>query len=79
DWHINADEPISLDYNVEFKSEGQQSSLYSESAYRASDHDPVIIDIKSEITLTPEEQTPVIKADQVFAVDENSAIGTIIG
>ncbi|GAA61001.1 hypothetical protein P20652_2875 [Pseudoalteromonas sp. BSi20652] len=79
DWHINADEPISLDYNVEFKSEGQQSSLYSESAYRASDHDPVIIDIKSEITLTPEEQTPVIAADQVFAIDENSAIGTIIG
>jgi len=79
DWHINADEPIYLDYNVEFKTEGQQSSLYSESAYRASDHDPVIIDIKSEITLTPEEQTPVIAADQVFAVDENSPIGTIIG
>ncbi|CAM3063651.1 ExeM/NucH family extracellular endonuclease [Pseudoalteromonas distincta] len=79
DWHINADEPISLDYNVEFKSEGQQSSLYSESAYRASDHDPVIIDIKSEVILTPEEQTPIIAADQVFAIDENSAIDTIIG
>ena len=34
DWHINADEPISLDYNVEFKSEGQQSSLYSLSEYK---------------------------------------------
>jgi len=79
DWHINADEPISLDYNVEFKSEGQQSSLYSESAYRASDHDPVIIDIKSEVILTPEEQTPRIAADQVFSIDENSAIDTIIG
>ncbi|WMS90932.1 ExeM/NucH family extracellular endonuclease [Pseudoalteromonas sp. HL-AS1] len=79
DWHINADEPISLDYNVEFKSEGQQSSLYSESAYRASDHDPVIIDIKSEVILTPEEQTPIIAADQVFSIDENSAIDTIIG
>ena len=79
DWHINADEPILLDYNVEFKSDAQQSSLYSESAYRASDHDPVIIDIKSEVILTPEEQTPIIAADQVFAIDENSAIDTIIG
>jgi predicted extracellular nuclease len=79
DWHINADEPIVLDYNVEFKSEGHQSSLYSESAYRASDHDPVIVDIKSEVVLTPEEQTPVVAPDQVFSIDENSAVGTVIG
>ncbi|MBZ2194278.1 ExeM/NucH family extracellular endonuclease [Pseudoalteromonas arctica] len=79
DWHINADEPISLDYNVEFKSEGQQSSLYSESAYRASDHDPVIIDIKSEVILTPQEQTPVITAAQAFSIDESSSVGTVIG
>jgi hypothetical protein len=79
DWHINADEPIVLDYNVEFKSEGHQSTLYSESAYRASDHDPVIVDIKSEIVLSPEEQTPVVAPDQVFSIDENSAVGTVIG
>ena len=79
DWHINADEPIVLDYNVEFKSEGHQSTLYSESAYRASDHDPVIVDIKSEVVLTPEEQTPVVAPDQVFSIDENSAVGTVIG
>ena len=79
DWHINADEPTVLDYNVEYKNDAQQSSLYSQSPYRASDHDPVIIDIKSEIVLTPEEQTPVIEPDQVFAVDENSPIGKVIG
>jgi len=79
DWHINADEPIVLDYNVEFKSEGHQSTLYSESAYRASDHDPVIVDIKSEVVLTPEEQTPVVAPNQVFSIDENSAVGTVIG
>lgn len=79
DWHINADEPIVLDYNLEYKSEGHQSTLYSESAYRASDHDPVIVDIKSEVVLSPEEQTPVIAPDQIFTVDENSAIGTVIG
>ena len=43
EWHINADEPIALDYNVEFKSAGQVNTFYSPDAYRSSDHDPVII------------------------------------
>lgn len=37
-WHINADEPSALDYN-----DYNQESLYQPDAYRASDHDPVII------------------------------------
>ncbi|BDX08652.1 ExeM/NucH family extracellular endonuclease [Planctobacterium marinum] len=45
DWHINADEPIALDYNVEYKSDYQQANLYAPNAYRASDHDPVIIEL----------------------------------
>ena len=44
DWHINADEPVALDYNVEYKSEKHVASLYSADAYRASDHDPIVID-----------------------------------
>ncbi len=47
EWHINADEPRSLDYNVEFKSAGQVISLYAPDAYRSSDHDPVVVGIKS--------------------------------
>ena len=43
EWHINTDEPIALDYNVEFKSPGQIDSLYDDGPYRASDHDPVVI------------------------------------
>ncbi len=39
----------------------------------------MIVDIKSEVVLTPEEQTPVIAPDQIFTVDENSAVGTVIG
>jgi predicted extracellular nuclease len=42
-WHSNADEPRALDYNEEYKTTGQITSLYSADAYRASDHDPVII------------------------------------
>ncbi|WP_392344432.1 ExeM/NucH family extracellular endonuclease [Pseudoalteromonas prydzensis] len=81
DWHINADEPISLDYNVEFKSDAQQVSLYASDAYRASDHDPVIVDIKSAVAEQPipEPQAPVLTPEQSFNVLENSAIGTVIG
>ena len=43
EWHINADEPTVLDYNVEFKTAGQVTSFYSTEPYRSSDHDPVVI------------------------------------
>ena len=41
-WHINADEPTILDYNLEFKSAAQQA-INVGTPYRASDHDPVIV------------------------------------
>ncbi len=41
DWHINADEPAVLDYNLEF---GRDPSIFDGATpYRASDHDPVVI------------------------------------
>ncbi|GIV65492.1 MAG: ExeM/NucH family extracellular endonuclease [Chloroflexota bacterium] len=43
EWHINADEPSVLDYNLEYKSTGQQSSLYAPDPFRSTDHDPLII------------------------------------
>jgi uncharacterized protein len=51
DWHINADEPISLDYNTEFKSASQISTFYADNAYRSSDHDPLVVSIKLVIDL----------------------------
>ncbi len=45
EWHNNADEPTVLDYNVEFKSVGQVSGFYAADVYRASDHDPVYVDL----------------------------------
>ncbi len=41
-WHINADEPDILDYDTSFK-QPAQDALYEPNAYRASDHDPVIV------------------------------------
>ena len=43
EWHINSDEPGVLDYNTNFKTVGQISSLYAADAFRTSDHDPVIV------------------------------------
>lgn len=43
EWHINADEPIALDYNVEFKSANHINTLYSSEPFRSSDHDPLIV------------------------------------
>ena len=41
-FHINADEPDVLDYDMSFKPPAQEA-LYEANAYRSSDHDPVII------------------------------------
>ncbi|WDE12555.1 ExeM/NucH family extracellular endonuclease [Thalassomonas haliotis] len=48
DWHINADEPLVLDYNTENKSEQQLADFYAEDAYRVADHDPVVISFQLE-------------------------------
>ncbi len=42
-WRINAEEPVLLDYNLEFKSATQQASYYAADLYRSSDHNPVVI------------------------------------
>lgn len=44
-WHINADEPPVLDYNLEFHPPGRADRLYGTGPWRSSDHDPVYLDI----------------------------------
>ncbi|WP_051350376.1 ExeM/NucH family extracellular endonuclease [Dyadobacter alkalitolerans] len=50
-WHINADEPNVLDYNTEFKSAAQVSSLYGADQFRSADHDPVLIGLSLDKAL----------------------------
>jgi uncharacterized protein len=52
-WHINADEPSLIDYDMDFK-QAAQDALYAPDAYRSSDHDPVVIglDVRDEIAPT---------------------------
>ncbi|HEY6880515.1 MAG TPA: ExeM/NucH family extracellular endonuclease [Polyangiales bacterium] len=45
-FHINSDEPSVLDYNTDFKSAGQLTSLYAPDMYRTSDHDPLLIGVQ---------------------------------
>ncbi len=45
-WRINADEPSIIDYNLEFKQPACGTcgpDYYSNTVYRSSDHDPVVI------------------------------------
>ncbi len=51
EWHINADEPDALDYNLDF---GRDGALFDgQEPYRTSDHDPIILglDLQSELEL----------------------------
>lgn len=46
EWHINADEPSVIDYNVEFKQPVCATcgpDYYTATPYRSSDHDPVVL------------------------------------
>ena len=45
EWHINADEPVGLDYNIEFKTPNQVNTFYAADPFRSSDHDPVVVGI----------------------------------
>jgi hypothetical protein len=54
-WHINADEPDLIDYDMSFKQDAQDA-IYAPDEYRSSDHDPVIsgLDVCDEIAPTLE-------------------------
>ena len=41
-WHINADEPDLLDYDMTYKA-AAQDALYEPNAYRSSDHDAIVV------------------------------------
>jgi NAD pyrophosphatase/5'-nucleotidase NadN len=62
-WHINADEPICLDYNMEYKNDAQIAYYYEDHPFRSSDHDPVIIGLD----LTQKSMWPMIKMLQLLS------------
>ncbi|HEX5312904.1 ExeM/NucH family extracellular endonuclease [Aquabacterium sp.] len=53
-WHVNADEPSIIDYNLEFKQPACATcgpDYYSATPYRSSDHDPIVIGLSLLKTL----------------------------
>jgi hypothetical protein len=46
EWHINADEPVVLDYNDDFKSPNHVNTLYAPTQFRSSDHDPLLVGLE---------------------------------
>lgn len=69
-WHVNADEPSIIDYNVEFKFPDTQCTascppdLYTATAFRSSDHDPVIVGLNLQPPLTPQTITFFAPSDR---------------
>lgn len=61
-WHINADEQIAMDYNLNFST----ADFFAPGPYRASDHDPVIIGLAlnseagSPVTPEPDTTAPTL-------------------
>lgn len=49
EWHINADEPDILDYNLDF---GRPDTFFTSDLYRSSDHDPVLVGLDLDPALT---------------------------
>ena len=55
-WHIDADEPDLIDYDMTYKKDAQDE-LYAPDAYRASDHDPVIIGLNVGVPILSIDKT----------------------
>ncbi len=75
DFHINSDEPSILDYNTDFKSAGQVTSLYAPDQYRVSDHDPVLVGL----SLTPVFVAPTADDVDVTTAEDTAVAVTLSG
>ncbi|HJR79399.1 MAG TPA: ExeM/NucH family extracellular endonuclease [Anaerolineales bacterium] len=71
EWHINADEPDLLDYDTSFKPPAQEA-IYEPNAYRASDHDPVIVGLELDGTMCNG-----LEATIVGTVGNDNLVGTL--
>jgi hypothetical protein len=77
-WHINADEPDIIDYDMSFKQDAQDAP-YAPDPYRSSDHDPVIVSLRlneaptavDDYYETGENETLVVEAPGVLANDSD--------
>jgi len=70
EWHINADEPIALDYNTRFKTDAQIIQFYADDAYRMSDHDPVLVSLQLNV--------PVLEGELEESASSGGSVSIIL-
>lgn len=75
-WLINADEPDILDYDTSFK-QPAQAALFESNAYRASDHDPVIVGL--DLNAPPNCSGAFASPDTLWPVNHQMAAIEILG
>jgi predicted extracellular nuclease len=78
-WHINADEPSIIDYNIEFKQPDCGTcgpDYYTATPYRASDHDPVLIGVNLLPPLLSQTITFTAPADRAVDAGPFTAVAT---
>ena len=85
EWHINADEPTVMDYNLEFKRPNRILAT-TPTPYRSSDHDPVVVglNLTAPLTVTADNQSrlfgqpnpPLTYEVTGFAGTENASVVT---
>ncbi|MEX2540937.1 MAG: ExeM/NucH family extracellular endonuclease [Trueperaceae bacterium] len=75
-WNINAQEPSALDYNVNFKTPRQVDLLYSDSPYRSSDHDPVLVGL--ELNRPPDCGSANADIERLWPVDHKMVSGRVV-
>ncbi|GAB2696828.1 ExeM/NucH family extracellular endonuclease [Thalassiella azotivora] len=69
EWHVNADEPDALDYNLDF---GRPADWYEPNLYRASDHDPVLVGL--DLTPASAGQCYADDAQTVASFDQGARV-----
>jgi predicted extracellular nuclease len=83
DAHHNADEPSVLDYNTDFKSPGQVTSLYAPDRFRTSDHDPVLVGLNlgaaPAVAGTPQAATAGTPYAFGFTVSPGATVAVVAG
>jgi predicted extracellular nuclease len=72
-WHINTDEPAVIDYDEDFNPSG----YYSPDAYRASDHDPVIVGLNLNRPPICEAASPSV--EKLWPVNHKFVAVSILG
>jgi hypothetical protein len=75
-WHINADEADLIDYDMTYK-QAAQDLIYAPDAYRASDHDPVIVGL--DLNSPPVCSAAMPDPEQLWPVNHKFVPVSVIG